>query len=89
MFNSSNDDHLPSQRQVTSTATPSFVVRQICVQRHFVTRKRDADWYEREAERIEREAHTAADHPDLWSSYLALAEAYRKLADTLERTPRP
>ena len=54
--------------------------------KHIVAEDRDAGWYRSEAERIEREAQTAAD-PDLWTSYLALAEAYRKLADTLERTP--
>ena len=53
-----------------------------------MTDGRDAGWYRSEAERIEGEAQTAAE-PDLWSSYIALAEAYRKLADTLERKRRP
>ena len=50
--------------------------------------QRDSHWYLREA-RLARYKADATSDPVLRDSYLHLAEAYEKLAETLEPSPTP
>jgi len=53
-----------------------------------LSEQRDSHWYLREA-RLARYKADATSDPVLRDSYLQVAEAYEKLAETLERPPTP
>ena len=53
-----------------------------------MTEQHDSRWYRREARHARYKADATSD-PLLRDSYLQVAEAYEKLAETLEPSPTP
>jgi hypothetical protein len=50
---------------------------------------RDAAWYRTEAARLRDKAAAVQCDTALQNSYVGLAQEYERLADTLEKRPRP